>query len=253
MTARFFHPIPIQRNAKQVVLTSAASHHAVQVLRLKSGQPITIFDGTGGEFLGYLEKISKSASVATIEDYQLIERESLLIITLVQAICTNEKMDWIIQKAVEQGVTHIQPVTTNRTLVRLTGERVDKRRQHWQKIIISACEQCGRNRIPQLSPLLPFSHWLEQKLLQKQENNKLLQHDIMLSPDAHLRLTELTRPGSESNITLLTGPEGGFTKEEIDVALLVGFTSVHMGKRILRAESAALAAIAAIQALWGDY
>lgn len=251
--SRFFHPTPIQRNAEQVILDSAASHHAIQVLRLKSGEPVTLFDGTGGEFSGYLSQTSKSACVVTIEAYQPIERESSLAITLVQAICPNEKMDWIIQKAVEQGVTSIQPVTTSRTLVRLTGERISKRRQHWQKIIIAACEQCGRNQIPQLLPLQPLTDWLAQKLQQKQENNPQPEHTIMLSPDAQLNFSELTLPESMRSTTLLTGPEGGFTTEEVNAAQLTGLTTVRLGQRILRAESAALAAIAAAQTLWGDY
>lgn len=253
MTARFFHPVPICRDARQVTLSNATSHHAVQVLRLKQGDPVTLFDGTGGEFLGHLAHISKSACIVTIKYHQSIERESPLAITLAQAVCTNEKMDWIIQKAVEQGVTCIQPIVTSRVLVRLAGERADKRWQHWQKIIISACEQCGRNKIPQLLPLSPLSHWLEQKLEQKQKNGDLIEHDIILSPAANLRFADLPPPKTGESITLLTGPEGGFTHEETSALLHARFIPIRLGSRILRTESAALAAIAAIQTLWGDY
>lgn len=253
MTVRFFHTPPIHHDTKQVTLNKDTCHHAVHVLRLKQGDPVTLFDGMGGEFSGHIAQISKSVCIVTIEHHQPIERESSLVMTLVQAVCANEKMDWIIQKAVEQGVTCIQPITTSRTLVRLTGERADKRWLHWQKIVISACEQCGRNKIPQLLPLLPLSHWLEQKMRQKQTNNDLVAHDIILSPTANLRLAELTPPKTGESITLLIGPEGGFTNEEIRTLLTAKFIPIRLGNRILRTESAALAAIAALQTLWGDY
>lgn len=252
MTARFFHTLPI-RDAERITLNSDTSHHAVQVLRLKPGDSVTLFDGTGGEFSGRLEQISKSGCQVRIEHHLPIERESPLMIELAQAVCINEKMDWIIQKAVEQGVARIQPLTTCRTLVRLTGERADKREQHWQRIIIAACEQCGRNRTPQLLPLMPLSHWLEQKLAWKHESSNPAGHDIMLSPAAHQRLAELSSPQTGEFMTLLTGPEGGFTGEETNAAHLAGFIPVRLGSRILRTESAALAAIAAAQTLWGDY
>lgn len=252
MTARFFHTLPI-RDAERIILNTDTSHHAVRVLRLKPGDFVTVFDGMGGEFSGRLEQISKSGCQVRIEHHLPIERESPLVIELAQAICINEKMDWIIQKAVEQGAARIQPLITSRTLVRLTGERSDKREQHWQKIIIAACEQCGRNQIPRLLPLMPLSHWLEQKLVWKHKNSNPAGHNIMLSPTAHQRLTELSPPRAGEFITLLTGPEGGFTGEEIDAAHLAGFIFVRLGSRILRTESAALAAIAAAQTLWGDY
>ncbi|MBC6962809.1 MAG: 16S rRNA (uracil(1498)-N(3))-methyltransferase [Nitrosomonas sp.] len=252
MTARFFHPSPIC-NSEQITLTSANSHHAIQVLRLKQGDSITLFDGTGGEFSGHLVQTGKSGCVVQIKSHLPIKRESPLAIELAQAICANEKMDWIIQKAIEQGATRIQPLITRRTLIRLTGERADKREQHWQKIIIAACEQCGRNQIPQLLPLIPLSHWLEQKLAEKYKNDNPAGHDIMLSPAAHQRLVELSPPRTGECLTLLTGPEGGFTGEETDAAHLAGFIPVRLGNRILRTESAALAAIAAAQTLWGDY
>lgn len=252
MTVRFFHTHPI-RDTEQVTLNSDTSHHAIQVLRLKPGDSITLFDGTGGEFCGRLEQISKSGCRVRIEHHLPIERESPLMIELAQAVCINEKMDWIIQKAVEQGATRVQPLITRRTLVRLTGERADKRERHWQKIIIAACEQCGRNTIPQLLPLVPLSQWLEQKLAEKYKHDNLSGRNIILSPAAHQRLAELLPPQTGEYLTLLTGPEGGFTGEETDAAHLAGFIPVRLGSRILRTESAALAAIAAAQTLWGDY
>ncbi|MCC6916014.1 16S rRNA (uracil(1498)-N(3))-methyltransferase [Nitrosomonas sp.] len=252
MTARFFHPAPI-RNSEQITLGSDTSHHAVQVLRLKQGDGVILFDGTGGEFSGHLAQASKSGCQVQIESHLPVERESPLKIELAQAICINEKMDWIIQKAVEQGVTRIQPLITRRTLIRLDEERAGKRWQHWHKIIIAACEQCGRNTIPQLLPLLSLAHWLEQKLARKQQHGSLAGHHIMFSPTASQRLAKLSPPGSGEYVTFLTGPEGGFAGEETDAACYAGFIPVRLGSRILRTESAALAAIAAAQTLWGDY
>lgn len=247
MSARFYHHGPIQVGIV-LTLSQETSRHATQVLRLKVGDKIILFNGEGGEFSATLTQTRKSACQVHIEEFFDVDRESSLCITLVQAICANEKMDWIIQKAVEQGVTAIQPLTTTRTLIRLSGERADKRQQHWQRVMLSACEQCGRNRIPQLLPLMALSHWLETQLSNQQQT-----HALLLAPDAQQRLTELTPPNEETGICLLTGPEGGWTTEEQNAAQLAGFTSVRLGPRVLRTETAALTAIAAAQALWGDY
>jgi 16S rRNA (uracil1498-N3)-methyltransferase len=252
MAARFFHIEPMFPG-KSTMLNSDTSHHAAQVLRLKQGDPVILFNGMGGEFSGHLAQVGKSGCLVRIDHFLEIERESPLLIELAQAVCVNEKMDWIIQKAVEQGATRIQPLITKRTVVRLTNERADKRWHHWQRIIVSACEQCGRNKIPQLLPLLPLSQWLEQKLVQQEKNGNQPMHNLMLSPIAHQRLAELPSPTPGEYVTLLVGPEGGFTTEETDAARIAGFISIRLGKRILRTESAALAAIAAVQTLWGDY
>lgn len=224
-------------------------HHATRVLRLRSGDRITLFNNKGGEFLAQITHISKSKTTALINEYHAIERESPLMIELVQAICINEKMDWIIQKTVELGVTHIFPVTTHRSIVRLTSERAIKRLQHWQKIAISACEQSGRNHLPQISPLMSLSDWSNQKNRNKTSQNL----GFMLSTTAEKSLTHFPKPSSDTVLTLLVGPEGGLTQEEENAILHTGFIPLRLGKRILRTESAALATIAAMQALWGDY
>lgn len=249
MSARFYHHGPIQVGIV-LTLSQETSRHATQVLRLKVGDKIILFNGEGGEFSATLTQARKSACQVHIEEFFDVDRESSLCITLAQAICANEKMDWIIQKAVEQGVTVIQPLMTTRTLVRLSGERADKRQQHWQRVMLSACEQCGRNRIPQLLPLMSLSHWLETQLSNQQQTNT---HALLLAPDAQQRLTELTPPNEKTGICLLAGPEGGWTTEEQNAAQLAGFTPVRLGPRVLRTETAALTAIASAQALWGDY
>lgn len=252
MTARFFYSESM-RPGEQVSLNSDASHHAAHVLRLKPSDPVILFDGTGGEFRGHLGKITKSECLVHLTSFQDIERESPLSIELAQAVCVNEKMDWIIQKAVEQGVTRIQPLLASRSVVRLAGERIDKRQRHWRRIIIAACEQCGRNKIPQLMPLLSLPQWFEQKFVQKRKIGDRFTHNLMLSPAARLRLAELPPPLPDDWLTLLVGPEGGLSQEETNAALTAGFQSIRLGKRILRTESAALVAVAAAQTLWGDY
>ncbi|MFO7580461.1 16S rRNA (uracil(1498)-N(3))-methyltransferase [Nitrosomonas halophila] len=252
MTARFFHPQPMQPG-ELVMLRSDTSHHATQVLRLQQGDPVILFNGEGGEFSGHLAQIRKTACLVQIDRFSDVTRESHLLIELAQAICTNEKMDWIIQKAVEQGVTRIQPLTTRRSVVRLSGERADKRQRHWQRVIISACEQCGRNSVPELLPLLSLSQWFEQKFAQQTETGERPRHHLMLSPAANHRLADLPPPQPHECLALLVGPEGGFTSEEMDAAHTIGFEPIRLGKRILRTESAALVAIAAAQTLWGDY
>jgi len=233
-----------------VLLNHDNSHHAAQVLRLKTGDQVTLFNGAGGEFSGKLTQIKKLQCQIQISCFHDIERESSLRIQLAQAVCANEKMDWIIQKAVELGVMHIQPLLTQRSVVRLCGERVEKRQQHWRRVIISACEQCGRNTIPQLLPLLTLTGWLEQKIKKTKSPDS---HDLILAPDASSRLAQLSAPGNGEYTTILIGPEGGFATEESESAHLAGFSAIQLGKRILRTETAALAAIAAMQSHWGDY
>lgn len=248
MHARFYHPEEIIVG-KAVALSTENKHHAARVLRLKNGDPITLFNGLGGEFSAHIEATNKSSTTAMIEAYHDTDRESLLSIELAQAICVNEKMDWIIQKAVELGITRIQPVFTVRCIVHLSDERSSKRLQHWKKIIISACEQCGRNHLPQILPLISLLDWLDQKKTTRSA------HDMhfMLSTKATGSLKNVPKPLVDANIALVIGPEGGFTPEEEMVSLDSGFIPLHLGKRILRTESAALATIAAMQALWGDY
>ncbi len=249
MLARFYHHESISVGAT-VVLDHDNSHHAAQVLRLKTGEQVTLFNGAGGEFSGKLSQIKKSQCQVQIGYFHDIERESSLSIQLAQAVCANEKMDWIIQKAVELGVTHIQPLQTQRSVIRLNGERAEKRQNHWKRVIISACEQCGRNTIPQLLPLLTLTGWLEQKLKQPKPSGS---HNLILSPASNLRLAQLDAPSDGECTTILVGPEGGFTVEESKAANLAEFSAIRLGKRILRTETAALAAIAAMQSHWGDY
>lgn len=248
MHARFYHPEKIT-TGQHIELSDENKHHAARVLRLKAGDAITLFTGQGGEFSARIEAITKSSTTVLVQAYHDHDRESPLVIELAQAVCVNEKMDWIIQKAVELGVSSIQPLTTARSIVHLSDERAVKRLQHWQKIIVSACEQCGRNRLPHISPLLDLPEWLSRKKASQSDQEVRL----MLSTRATEGLRNRPQPPADTDVVICIGPEGGFTPEEETAMLHTNFAPLHLGKRTFRTETAALAAIAAMQALWGDY
>lgn len=248
MHARFYHPAEMDIG-QLIELSLENKHHATRVLRLRKGNPVTLFNGRGGEFSGYIDHITKSHTIVRIEAYHDKECESPLHIELAQALCVNEKMDWIIQKAVELGVTCIQPVMTARSIVHLSDERSSKRLQHWHRIVIAACEQCGRNRLPYIMPLITLPEWLSRKKANRSSNDL----HLVLSTTTTQGLRNITAPLLNTNVALVIGPEGGFTEDEEAAILHAGFLSIRLGQRILRTETAALAAIAALQALWGDY
>lgn len=220
-----------------------AAHHAAKVLRMEVGHEVTLFNGEGGEYRAHITHIGKNDVTVKTTACHEREAESSLEVTLAQAISSGDRMDFTLQKAVELGIRHIQPIAGERSVVRLSGERAEKRMRHWQQIVISACEQCGRNQIPKVAPILPLSNWLGE--LPKGGIR------LTLAPDAPISLRELTRPTEP--VTLLIGPEGGLTPEEIRAAASCGFAPVRLGPRVLRTETAALAALAAMQALWGDF
>lgn len=247
MHARFYYPQHITVG-RCIDLSENNHHHAIRVLRLKAGDSITLFTGEGGEYAGRIETINKSCVSVQIEAYQDHNPESPLIIELAQAVCINEKMDWIIQKAVELGVSRIQPIVTTRSVVHLSGERAAKRLQHWRKIMIAACEQCGRNQLPQIFPLLDLAEWLSRKKSQSTDETRL-----MLSTRTLHKLRDFQQPATDAHIVLCVGPEGGFAPEEEIIMAHTQFTPLRLGMRTFRTETASLAAIAAIQALWGDF
>jgi len=178
-----------------------------------------------------------------IEHHDPVERESPLQVTLVQALSSGERMDFTIQKAVELSVSRIVPVESERCVVRLKGERAEKRAAHWRQVVISACEQCGRNRIPEVCIVSPLDVWLAAEVSEAQR--------WMLLPGAHTALRDL--PRLQKPIDLLVGPEGGLTDAEADAARRAGYQPVSLGPRVLRTETAAPALLAALQALWGDF
>jgi 16S rRNA (uracil1498-N3)-methyltransferase len=219
------------------------SHHAAHVLRLAAGDAVIAFDGRGNEYAAMIERIGKSGVTLTLGEPQAVDRESPLEVTLAQGISSGERMDYTIQKAVELGVSAIQPLATERSVVRLGAERAAKRLAHWQGVVVAACEQCGRNRVPQVLPVAPLATWLG-----SMSANALR---FTLTPGAARRLRELGRPAAP--IVLLAGPEGGLSAREHDDAVAAGFTPIRLGPRVLRTETAAVAALAAMQTLWGDF
>jgi 16S rRNA (uracil1498-N3)-methyltransferase len=225
-------------------LPPAAAHHVQHVLRLHPGAALTLFDGEGVEHDAVIVRVGQGRVTVQVGAQRAIDRESPLRIVLAQGVSAGERMDYTIQKAVELGVTAVQPVVSSRSVVRLDAQRGAKRVAHWQAVAAAACEQCGRNRVPPVQPVMPFASWLG-------ACDPRATQALVLSPRATLGVRDLQRPGTA--ITLLAGPEGGLAPEEQQAAERAGFTPVKLGPRVLRTETAAVAAIAAMQTLWGDF
>lgn len=242
---RAFVDAPL-RPGSELELPEAASEHLLRVLRLPVGSPVTLFNGLGGEYRATLVSATRHAAHARIEAYVAIERESPLRITLLQAMARGEKMDWVLQKATELGVAVIQPVAAERSVVQLDGDRAGRRHEHWLGIVRSACEQCGRNRLPELRP--PRELAAATATARGAEPHAAA---LLLSPTAERPLAALLQPGLGA-VQLLVGPEGGFSEGELRQAEAAGFTAVRCGPRVLRTETAAIALISALQAAHGD-
>src|SRR3990167_7378792 len=242
MTTRIFQPMALQP-ATVIRLNEQASHHLARVLRATIHDPVIIFNGQGGEYEGVIKQIEKKQVTVEIMQHVAREVESPLEIWLAQGISRGEKMDYIIQKSVELGVKKIIPLFTERCNVKLDHARGEKRQEHWQSIAVSACEQSGRNRIPEV--LLPQS--IDTWLMTVQA-----EYCFVLSPHAEQKVKEWTIPKT-AQIVLLIGPEGGLSEQEINQALQHHFFSLNLGPRIMRTETAAVAAIAALQGCFGDF
>ena len=244
MTApRFYCPPPLHAG-DLFELPPTAAHHASRVLRMRINDAVHLFDGEGNELRGNICEISGKR--VFLENLQPCteQRESPLNIVLAQAMCGSDKMDWVMQKATELGANEIQPVQTQRSVAKLSAERATKRAEHWRSVTIAACEQCGRNTLPRIHPPQEFSAWLAK--IRATPGSKYI-----LLPQGSTTLHQQPKPLGK--ITLLIGPEGGFTEGEGQLALDVGFTSIRLGTRWLRTETAAMASIAAAQTLWGDF
>lgn len=215
----------------------------LNVLRVKNTEEIVLFNGNGKAYPALPEVLEKRHASVRILREEATDNESPLNITLVQAVSSAERMDFTLQKSVELGVAEIRPVISERCVVRLSGERAEKRVARWQEIVVSACEQSGRNIVPKVLPLTTYAQALQQL---PQETTKLL-----MSLNRAQKLSDV-RPQS-GKIVFMVGPEGGWTEKEEQQAFDAGFQSVTLGKRVLRTETASLAAIAAMQTLWGDF
>ncbi len=236
---RIFHPQPLS-SASNIRLDDSAARHVAKVLRLGAGAPLRLFDGNGGEYSSTILEIGKREVVVTVGEHHSLEVESPLKVTLAQGISKGERMDYTLQKAVELGVQQIVPLETEHSVVNLKGERRDKKLEHWRGVIISACEQCGRNTLPELLPIQSLQCWLEST----PEGLRLL-----MDHRANGNIGEMEKA---ERVTLLIGPEGGLSESERDTAYANGYTGLRLGPRVLRTETAALTALAALQSHWGD-
>lgn len=240
---RLYLPIPLVTGIT-APLTDSSFNHVVRVLRLKPGASLTLFNGEGGAFAATLREVGKREAWAhVLEALPGEEMESPLRVTLAQGVSRGEKMDYTLQKAVELGVAAIQPLFTERGGVDLTGERLTRKVEHWRSIVIGACEQCGRNRLPMLQEPRSLTDWLARPIA-----TGLC---LLLNPLAKQSLRGLEPPTGP--VTLLIGPEGGLSPAEINQVQATGFTGIRLGPRILRTETAGMAALAALQVLWGDW
>jgi 16S rRNA (uracil1498-N3)-methyltransferase len=237
---RFYCPQSLVLGAV-VTLPEHVAHH-IQVVRLAIDDRITLFNGEGGEYTATISTIEKKRVTAEIKLFEPREIELPYAVTLAQALPEAAKMDWIVEKAVELGVHAIQPLSTHRCVVRLSAERAAKKLQHWQGIIIASSEQSGRNRLTNLAEPVDFKQWVQQKDLHTR---------IMLSPRAEQSLSDWARHHPPQSVALMIGPEGGFTEKEEDLAMTQGALMLAMGPRVLRTETAGLAAVAALNAMWG--
>ncbi|WP_426074298.1 16S rRNA (uracil(1498)-N(3))-methyltransferase [Janthinobacterium sp. DSP2-3-3] len=241
---RFFCPQPLVAGAT-ISLPEAVAHH-IQVVRLAPGDVITLFNGEGGEVQASLVAVAKRSVTAEIQAHVAREAELPYAVTLAQALPEASKMDWIIEKAIELGAAGIVPLAAQRCVVRLSSERAEKKLAHWQGIIVSASEQCGRNRLAQLAPLQDFNRWSSQQDFPNDNNKR-----IILTPRAEQSLADWARQQPPQAITVMVGPEGGFSEAEEKAALAAGAIGLSMGPRILRTETAGLTALATLAALWG--
>jgi len=227
---------------ERYTLTGDQHRHIARVLRLKVGAALTLFDGRGGEYAAALEEVHRGQSVVRIREHRNVENESPIPVRLAQGVSRGERTDYAIQKAVELGVTSIVPLLTRRGVVQLDADRAEKRLEHWKGIIVHACQQCGRNRIPELLSVITLEGWLA--------DYECGGVDIVMDPRADSHIGDLDYDAGL--VTLLVGPEGGLDAEEVDAACAAGFRGITLGPRTLRTETAAIAGVTAIQLKWGD-
>jgi 16S rRNA (uracil1498-N3)-methyltransferase len=246
MAHRFYFPAPLPALDAEFSLPVEVFHHAVNVMRLRSGDALELFDGNGLSATAHISFIEKKSARARLVQVQAASVESPLHITLAQCLSAGDKMDWTIEKAVELGVSHIVPIFSAKSQIKLTPERAAKKLQHWRKIIVAACAQSGRNVLPTLSECMTIKRFLA-----NQKSSDV--YKLLLHPSGAVPFKRLPTPSSGQKCTVLIGPESGFDVSELENAQAVGFTNTILGPRILRTESAGLAAIACIQAVWGDF
>lgn len=227
-------------SGQTISLEEAASRHVSKVLRMAAGRELTLFNGLGGEYSAIIHEVGKKVTQVTITDHNKVDRESPLHSHLAIGVSRGDRMDWVLQKACELGVTEISPLFTERTEVKLNGPRLEKKQQHWQQILISACEQCQRNQLPRLNDAININSFLEDA----PEGQKWVLH--------HRDSKGLDPSKPIERACLLIGPEGGLSESEIEAAKAVEFEALTLGPRVMRTETAPLAALSLLQYHWGD-
>jgi 16S rRNA (uracil1498-N3)-methyltransferase len=227
---------------QRLTIDGKAGNHIVRVLRLRVGDALTVFNGRGGEYSGKIDEIRRDTVQVSVLGHRHEERESPFHLTLAQGISRGERMDWVVQKATELGVTRIAPLLTERSVVHLDEKQAAKKVQHWRAIAIAACEQSGRNQVPDIDTPTTLYGLLEQRA---REGTALL-----LLPGAAQRMADVS--ATAAGATVLIGPEGGLAQVEQDTALRSGFTPVRLGPRVLRTETAAVCALTLLQQKFGD-
>jgi 16S rRNA (uracil1498-N3)-methyltransferase len=223
-----------------LVLPAGAARH-VQVLRMQPGDELTLFDGNGGEYAAKVERMGRSEVTVQVEHHLAVEREAPRAVHLAIGMPANERMDWLVEKATELGVASIQPLMTARGVLRLAGERADKKRAHWEAIAIAACEQCGRNRLPLIHPVRALGGWIDTPPIDDAERF------VLSLTERSCNMREIRERASTTALRgacVLSGPEGGLSAAEEQDAIARGFAPLTLGPRVLRAETAALAALA---------
>lgn len=233
---RFYCPLPLPVGASLALPEGAARH--VQVLRLQPGDPVTLFNGEGGECTAVVTRMGRSEVQVQVASHETIEREAPREIHLAIGMPANERMDWLVEKAAELGVASLQPLQAERSVLRLAGERAEKKRGHWQGIAVAACEQCGRNRVPPVHAIQAFPSWLGAVAPTQRLLLSLQADSVPLARQAALL--------GDGPVVFLSGPEGGLSAAEEQAARAQGFVPVSLGPRTLRAETAPLAALAAL-------
>ena len=222
-------------------LPDDAARHVAQVLRMRAGEALTLFDGAGGEYAAVILEAGRRDVRVRIDRHDSVDRESRLDVTLAQCVSKGDRMDYTIQKAVELGVTRIVPLLSERSVVKLDAERWDKKLEHWRGVAVSACEQSGRTRVPEVAAVQKLDSWLATPAIGALR--------LVLAPTESVSLRTLE---SSTRIALLVGPEGGLSDTEIAAARRAGCTGIGLGPRVLRTETAGVATLAALQLLWGD-
>jgi 16S rRNA (uracil1498-N3)-methyltransferase len=235
---RFYCDAPLA-SSQTLELPPVAARHA-QVLRLQPGDAVTLFNGQGGEFDARITRMGRSSVDAEVGAHHPLEREAARAVTLAVGMPANERMDWLVEKATELGVAAIWPLLTERCVLRLKGERADKKQAHWQAIAVAACEQCGRNRVPRIHAVTELAQWLQQPRAGEPNDAYLLS----LRPDAQPLRAPAAAAAADHAVTFLSGPEGGLSSAEEAAAIAAGLTPASLGQRVLRAETAALAVLA---------